>query len=304
MRSRSRAASSVVLLSAVALAASACSSSSSSNPLGGGSQASGSNSTVVVGSANYPENVLLASIYSQALQAKGVKVTEKFNIGSRELLYGQIKDGKLSVLPEYNGALLAYVDNKSTAATEADVNAALTKELPSSLGILDSSAAEDKDSLTVTQDTATKYNLKSIADLAAQAPNFTIGGMAEFKSRREQQFKDVYGLTFKDWKPTADATPNAIKDGTIQVGDVFTTDPKLLQLGLVSLADPKNVFGAQNVTPLINKAQVNSTASAALNAVSAKLDTPTLVGLMKKVAIDKDDPQAVAKDWVKANGLG
>ncbi|WP_327066033.1 ABC transporter substrate-binding protein [Kitasatospora sp. NBC_01250] len=303
MRSRSRAVSSVVLLSAVALAASACSSSSSGNPLGGGSKAAGDGSTVTVGSANYPENVLLASIYSQALQAKGVKVTEKFNIGSRELLYGQIKDGKLTVLPEYNGALLAYLDSKSTAATEADVNAALTKELPGSLGILNSSAAEDKDSLTVTQDTAAKYNLKSIADLTAQASNFTVGGMPEFKSRREQQFKDAYGLTFKDWKPTADTTANAIKDGTIQVGDVFTTDPKLLQLGLVSLTDPKNVFGAQNVTPLVYKAGVNDTAAAALNAVSAKLDTATLVALMKKVSIDKDDPEAVAKDWVKTAGL-
>ncbi|WP_329569896.1 ABC transporter substrate-binding protein [Kitasatospora sp. NBC_01266] len=301
MRSRSRAVSSAILLAAIALTASACSGSSSSDPLGGGS---GGGSSVVVGSANYPENVLLASIYSQALQAKGVKVTEKFNIGSREVLYGQIKDGNLTVLPEYNGALLAYLDANSTAATEADVNAALTKELPSSLGILDSAAAEDKDSLTVTQETATKYDLKSIGDLAAQAPNFTVGGMPEFKSRREQQFKDAYGLTFKDWKPTADTTPNAIKDGTVQVGDVFTTDPKLLQLGLVSLADPKNVFGAQNVTPLVYKAGVNATATAALNAVSAKLDTAGLVALMKKVSIDKDDPQAVAKDWIKANGLG
>ncbi|MCX4745447.1 ABC transporter substrate-binding protein [Kitasatospora sp. NBC_01287] len=304
MRSRSRAFSSAVLLSAVALAASACSSSSSSDPLGGSSKAASGNSTVVIGSANYPENVLLASIYSQALQAKGVKVTEKFNIGSREVLYGQIKDGNLTVLPEYNGALLAYLDSKSTAATESDVNAALTKELPSSLGILDSAAAEDKDSLTVSQDTASKYNLKTIADLAPQAADFTVGGMPEFKSRREQQFKDVYGLTFKDWKPTADTTANAIKDGTVQVGDVFTTDPKLLQLGLVSLADPKDLFGAQNVTPLVYKAGVDSTASAALNAVSAKLDTAGLVTLMKKVSIDKDDPQAVAKDWVKANGLG
>ncbi|MDH6118284.1 ABC transporter substrate-binding protein [Kitasatospora sp. GAS204B] len=304
MSSRSRAVSSAALLATVALAASACSGSSSSDPLSGSSKAADNGSTVVVGSANYPENVLLASIYSQALQAKGVKVTEKFNIGSRELLYGQIKDGNLTVLPEYNGALLAYLDSKSTAATESDVNTALTKELPSSLGILDSAAAEDKDSLTVTQDTATKDNLKTIADLGPQAASFTVGGMPEFKSRREQQFKDAYGLTFKDWKPTADTTANAIKDGTVQVGDVFTTDPKLLQLGLVSLADPKNVFGAQNVTPLVYKAGVNATAAAALNAVSAKLDTAGLVALMKKVSIDKDDPQAVAKDWVKANGLG
>ncbi|MET8545377.1 ABC transporter substrate-binding protein [Kitasatospora sp. NPDC004799] len=300
-------------LAALALGATACGS-SGGDPLGGGSSSSapaggsggpgGSGSTVVVGSANFPENVLLGSIYSQALKAKGVKVQEKFNIGSREVLYGQLQSGNLTVLPEYNGSLLAYLDAKSTAVTTQDVNAALAKTLPASLGILDSSPAEDKDSLSVTQETADKYALKSIADLAAKAGEFTIGGPPEFKSRREQQFKDVYGLTFKEWKPTADTTANALKDGSIQVGNVFTTDPKIAQYKLVPLADPKDVFGAQNVTPLVNKAGVDATATAALNAVSAKLDTAGLMALMKRVSVDKEDPSAVAKDWLKSNGLG
>ncbi|MFF2141459.1 ABC transporter substrate-binding protein [Kitasatospora sp. NPDC058190] len=314
---RSRRAVLLGTLTALALGATACGS-SSSNPLDGGSTAAagttasggataaggGSGSTVVVGSANFPENVLLGSIYSQALKAKGVKVEEKFNIGSREVLYGQLQSGNLTVLPEYNGALLAYLDAKATAVTTQDVNAALTKTLPASLAILDSSPAEDKDSLSVTQETADKYGLKSISDLTAKAGEFTIGGQPEFKSRREQQFKDVYGLTFKEWKPTADSTANALKDGSIQVGNVFTTDPKIVQYKLVPLTDPKNVFGAQNITPLVNKAGVDATATAALNAVSAKLDTAGLTGLMKRVAIDKEDPSAVAKDWLKANGLG
>ncbi|MFJ9839627.1 ABC transporter substrate-binding protein [Kitasatospora sp. NPDC101155] len=304
---RSRRAVLLGTLAALALGATACGS-SSSNPLDGGSTAAaaggGSGSTVVVGSANFPENVLLGSIYSQALKAKGVKVEEKFNIGSREVLYGQLQSGNLTVLPEYNGALLAYLDAKATAVTTQDVNAALTKTLPASLAILDSSPAEDKDSLSVTQETADKYGLKSISDLTAKAGEFTIGGQPEFKSRREQQFKDVYGLTFKEWKPTADTTANALKDGSIQVGNVFTTDPKIVQYKLVPLTDPKNVFGAQNITPLVNKAGVDATATAALNAVSVKLDTAGLTGLMKRVAIDKEDPSAVAKDWLKANGLG
>ncbi|MGW2371254.1 ABC transporter substrate-binding protein [Kitasatospora sp. NPDC001683] len=310
---RSRRAVLLGTLAALALGATACSSSaSSSDPLGGGPSASasggaagsgGSGGTVVVGSANFPENVLLGSIYSQALQAKGVKVEERFNIGSREVLYGQLQSGNLTVLPEYNGALLAYLDAKNTAVTTQDVDAALAKALPASLGILDSSPAEDKDSLSVTQETADKYNLKSVSDLAAKAGEFTIGGPPEFKSRREQQFKDVYGLTFKEWKPTADTTANALKDGSIQVGNVFTTDPKIVQYKLVPLTDPKHVFGAQNVTPLVNKAGVDATATAALNAVSAKLDTAGLTGLMKRVSVDKEDPSTVAKDWLKANGL-
>ncbi|MFJ3790025.1 ABC transporter substrate-binding protein [Kitasatospora sp. NPDC090091] len=301
-------------LAALALGATACSS-SGSDPLGAGSSSApaagsggtagsdSSGSTVVVGSANFPENVLLGSIYAQALKAKGVKVEEKFNIGSREVLYGQLQSGSLTVLPEYNGALLAYLGGKATAPTKDEVNATLAKTLPASLAILDSSPAEDKDTLSVSQETADKYGLKTIADLAGKAGELTIGGPPEFKSRQEQPFKDVYGLTFKEWKPTGDTTANAVKDGAVQVGNVFSTDPKISQLKLVPLADPKNLFGAQNITPLVNKAGVDAKATAALNAVSAKLDTAGLLGLMKKVAVDKEDPSAVAKDWLKANGL-
>ncbi|NUR89858.1 MAG: glycine/betaine ABC transporter substrate-binding protein, partial [Nonomuraea sp.] len=103
----------------------------SAAPTGGASSAAAGK--VVVGSANFPENVLLGSIYAQALKAKGVDVEEKPNIGSREVLIGQIKSGGLTVLPEYNGALLAYLDPKATAATTEDVNTALKSKLPPEL---------------------------------------------------------------------------------------------------------------------------------------------------------------------------
>jgi osmoprotectant transport system substrate-binding protein len=292
---------------ALVLGAAACSSSGGGDPLAAGSSAAPAptgGKTVVVGSANFPENVLLASIYSQALKAKGVSVQEKFNIGSREVLFGQLQSGNLTVLPEYNGALLAYLDPKTTATSTEAVGAALQQKLPATLAVLDPAAAEDKDSLTVSQATADRLGLKSIADLSGKAGDLVVGGPPEFRSRREQQFKDVYGVTFKEWKPTADTTANALKDGTVQVGNVFTTDPRIVQFKLVSLADPKNAFSVQNVVPLVNRAGVDATATAALNAVSAKLDTAGLTALMKRVSVDKEDPSAVAGDWLKANGLG
>jgi osmoprotectant transport system substrate-binding protein len=294
--------SAAVTLATLVLGATACGG-SGSDPLANSSKSSGGGGTVTVGSANFPENVLLASIYSQALQAKGIKVTEKFNIGSREVIYGQVKSGSLTVLPEYNGSLLTYLKAKAASSDEAAVNAALAKALPSSLTLLDSSAAEDKDSLTVSKAVADKYNLKSIPDLKGHAADFVVGGPPEFKTRDEQLFKDVYGLTFKEWKATSDATANALKDGTVQVGDIYTTDPRIISLNLVSLEDPKHLFDVQNVTPLVHKGDLSDKGVAALNAVSAKLDTAGLAQLMKRVGTDKEDPAVVAKDWLSSNGL-
>ena len=141
---------------------------------------------IVVGSANFPENQLLAEIYAQALEAKGLKVTRKFDIGAREVYYDQVVKGGISVFPEYNGALLAVaVDEKSTATSTEDINAELKAKLPSSVEILDSAAAEDKDSVTVTPETAAKYNLKTLADLKPVAGDMTIGAGSEFKTRTQ-----------------------------------------------------------------------------------------------------------------------
>lgn len=125
--------------------------------------------TLVVGSANFPENVTVAEIYAQALQAQGATVTTKLNIGSREAYLPGLQDGSIDVIPEYTGALLQNYDKSATASSPDDVYSALADALPSGLEVLDKSEAEDKDAIVVTKDTAAKYNLKSIEDLAKSA---------------------------------------------------------------------------------------------------------------------------------------
>ncbi|MFB4277351.1 MULTISPECIES: ABC transporter substrate-binding protein [unclassified Nonomuraea] len=273
----------------------------SAAPTGSASAAGGK---AVVGSFDFDESVLLASIYAQALEAKGVQVEEKPRIGSREAVYDQVKGGGLTIVPEYNGNLLAFVDLKATAATTDEVNTALKEKLPAELEVLDSSPAEDKDSLSISKDTQTKQSLNSIEDLAKVSKTMTVGGPPEFKKRWEARFKEVYGLEFKEWKPTGPTTADAIKDGSIQVGNVFTTDPKMTANNLVPLQDTKNIFPAQNVTPLLHKASANDTIRTTLNGISAKLTTESLLEMMQKISVNKDEPATVAKEWLTTNGLG
>src|SRR5215475_12145135 len=274
----------------------ASSSSSSSNPLSQG----GAAGTVVVGSANFPEDELLAEIYIQALQAKGVKVTPKLNIGAREVYYPQIEKGTISIMPEYNGALLSVsVDPKSNAKTTAQVDAALAAKLPPTLQVLNPAPAQDSDSVTVTAATAAKYHLKSIADLAPYAKDMAIGGPPEFKTRVDGLIglKDTYGLTFKSFVPLDESGPltlAALKDGKVQAADVFTTTPQIISDKLVPLADPKNNYAAQNVIPLVYKPAMNATIVATLNAISAKLTTEALLQMDNAVITLHADYATVA----------
>jgi osmoprotectant transport system substrate-binding protein len=294
----------------VALVGVAACGSGSSNPLAsGGSATKADAGTIVVGSANFPENVLLAEIYAGALSAKGVKIEKKLNIGSRETYIPALKEGSIDLIPEYTGVLSQYF-NKNAKATDADgVYAELKASLPPTLTVLDKSAAEDKDSVVVTKATAVKDHLKTIADLQPIAKNLTLGGPPEWKTRATgvPGLKKLYNLEFKTFLPLDPGGPlsvQALKNGQVDAVNLFTTDPSIAANGFVILDDPKSLFAAQNVVPLITKSKVNDTISAALNAISAKLDTATLGALVKEVVVDKKDAAVVAKEFLTKDGLG
>ncbi|MBL1103670.1 ABC transporter substrate-binding protein [Streptomyces sp. 5-8] len=307
---RSRGAAVVALAAATALLA-GCSSDgdTNENPLTGG-KASGD--SVVVGSNNFPESNLLADIYGEALKAKGIKVTYKQNIGSRETTYGLIKNGSISVMPEYNGALLAHLDQKAAPKTLDETTKAVNAKLDSQLTLLNPASAQAKDSVTVNAETAEKYHLtgkSSIADLKDVAKDLVIGASPEFQTRQQGLvgLKSVYGLEFKSFKALdvgGPLTRAALEKDDVQVADIFTTDPKITEEKFVVLQDPKNLFGFQNVQPLVHKGTLSKEGVAALNAVSAKLDTETLLELDTQLQAEKKDPMDVAKAWLKSAGLG
>jgi osmoprotectant transport system substrate-binding protein len=298
-----RCAAGLVLAAAIALAA--CGGSASGNPL----TPAASRGSVVVGSANFPEDELLAQIYAAALAATGVKVTDQFSIGSREAYYPEIEKGAITIIPEYNGALLtAAVDPSSTAVTTAQVDAQLKARLPVSLEILSPSPAQDKDSVTVTQAFAARYHLSSIAQLKPLARSMVFGAPPEFKTRADGQagLRKHYGLRFKGFDALDESGPitlKALTDGQVQAADVFTTTPQIITDHLVVLADPKSNFAAQNVLPLVYRKGVNATIANILNAISARLTTAGLRAMDKAIIVDHANYVTVATAWLKAEGL-
>jgi len=298
------------LLSALAvtsvLALSACG--GGGDPLSSGGDNKGSSgSEVIVGSADFTESQLIASIYSQALQATGVPTKEQFNIGSREVYIAALKDGSIDLVPEYTGALLSYLDPKSTAATTQAVSGELATKLPSGISMLTPSPAEDKDVVAVTQATADKYALKTISDLKPVAGELVLGGPPEWKTRTQGVvgLRDVYGLNFKDFV-SLDAggtlTMTALTNGQIQAGDLFSTDPGLRSNHLVALEDDKNLFAAENVAPLIKTDKQTDAIKKALDAVSAKLTTDDLI-TMNAEAATGTNLSDIAKKWLANAGI-
>jgi osmoprotectant transport system substrate-binding protein len=290
------------------LALSACGAGGGSDPLSGGGNNSGSSgSTIIIGSADFTESQLIASIYSQALQAAGVSVKEQFNIGSREVYVAALKDSSIDLVPEYSGAFLSYLDPKSTAATTEAVSTELKGKLPSGISMLTPSPAEDKDVLAVTKATADKYKLKTISDMKPVAGELVLGGPPEWKTRTQGVvgLRDIYGLNFKDFV-SLDAggtlTMTALVNGQVQAGDLFSTDPGLVKNNLVALDDDKSLFAAENVVPLIKTAKATDTVTKTLNDVSAKLTTNDLITMNGEAATGANLAD-IAKKWLAGAGI-
>ncbi|MET0756755.1 MAG: ABC transporter substrate-binding protein [Mycobacterium sp.] len=297
-----------VLAAVLALIITAC---GSSNPLGGGS-GSGDLKSIVVGSADFPESKIIAEIYAQALEANGFTVGRQFGIGSRETYVPAVKDHSIDLVPEYTGNLLLYFDPDTTVTTPDAVELALSHALPGDLSILTPSQASDMDTVAVTEATAQKWNLKTIADLAPHSAEVKFGAPSEFLNRTEglPGLKEKYGLdiTPNNFVAISDgggpATVRALTDGTVTAANIFSTSPAIPQNNLVVLEDPKNNFPAANVVPLVNSQKKSDQLKTVLDAVSAKLTTEGLTQLNTEVSGNEGiDPDEAARNWVQANGF-
>jgi len=283
----------------------------SSNPLGGG-EISGDLKSIKVGSADFTESKIIAEIYAQALEANNFTVGRQFGIGSRETYIPAVQDHSIDLMPEYTGNLLQYFDEETPATTPDAVLLALLKALPGGLSILYPSPAEDKDTLAVTEATAQKWNLKTIADLAKHSPEVKVGAPSEFQTRVTGLvgLKDKYGLDIAPANFVAisdgggPATVQALTSSAITAANIFSTSPAIEESRLVVLEDPKNVFLAANVVPLVASQKMSNELKTVLDAVSAKLTTEGLIQLNTAVEGNQGvDPDEAAEKWIRDNGF-
>jgi len=295
---------------ALSLTVAACGSSDPTGP----ADSSGDGKTIVVGSFAFPESEILGEMYAQALEAEDLEVETKFNIGPRQQTIPALQDGSINLIPEYNGNLLAYYDEKYTERTTEEVDGALGDAVAADkLRVLDSAEAEDKDAYVVTSETAESKGLKSIGDLAKLVP-FSLGANPQFGELGYgiPGLKSVYKVGAKSGEvkfvPIEDFggpdTVKALVDDTVQVADIYTTSPALKTEDLVVLEDPENMISSQNIIPLVADSVYSDEIAEVLNGISAELTTDDLIALRDRVEGDeKASAATAAKEWLEEKGL-
>ena len=269
---------------------------------------------IVVGSFDFPESIVLAYLYADALAARGYPVRVLPGLGPRELVDPALMAGLIQLVPEYTGSALEFITLgrvPATASVTATAQALATAMAGRGLITGRPAAAQDGNAIVVTAATAARYRLHTISGLAAVAGRLVFGGPPECPERAYclQGLRLTYGLRFRQFVPLdADGplTRQALAARDISVALLFTTDPAIRTAHLVVLADDRGLQPAENVVPVLGRAAADRYGPAllaTLDAVSVRLSTAALATLDAEVELDSLDPQAAAGQWLRAEGL-
>ena len=299
----------MITMAAVAASALALTACGSAESVGGNASTDSSENgqtTLVVGSQDYYSNEIIAEAYAQALEGAGFTVDRQLRIGQREVYMPELEAGAIDVFPEYTGNLLQYLDQNATARSSDEVYDALRSTLPKGLRALEQADATDQDSYVVTADFAQAHSLTSIGDLAS-AGALTLGGNSELQTRPygPMGLSQTYGVTV-GFTPIEDSggplTVKALKDGDIQLANIYSSDPALADGTLKVLDDPKGLFLASHVVPLASS-RVNDDAAAVINRVSAAMDAEDLVEMNRASTVEQKSASQIAREWLLSEGL-
>ena len=277
----------------------------------------GSKPTLKIGSDGFDEARVVAEAYAQVLEANGYTVDRAgIGLGTRDVTNAAIDSGKIDMKPEYIGSGTAKRGGKQTndpAANQAALQAILSG-VGGGITVLGYTPGQDTNALVVRKETADQFHLTKWSDLTAVASQLKWGLATDCPTSPvcAGALKDSYGIDVASINVTlldACSTPmaDALKAKTIDVAELCSTGPEILVNGWVRLEDDKQTQPADAIAPIVRNDYLAKVDKAAfqkiLDAVSAKIDTPTLADLYKQVAVDKKDIKDVAAAWLKANGF-
>ncbi|MER5300266.1 MULTISPECIES: ABC transporter substrate-binding protein [Streptomyces] len=282
-----------------------------------GSDGGGKGGKIVVGSARFTEQKVLAELYAGVLRDAGYDASVK-TVQNREVYEPELKKGTIDVAPEYAATLTEFLnlkkngsDAKPVASSDLDATYGELTKLAEGRGLkaLPAGEAVDQNAFAVTEDYAKEHKLKTLSDLGKSGEKVRIAAGDECETRPfcAPGLKKKYGIDVAGIDPKGVGTTQskqAVKNGTDQLVLTTTTDATLKNFGLVILEDDKKLQNADNILPVVNADEAgDKKVAAALAKVTKALTTDDLIELNRKVDEEREKEADVAKEYLESKGL-
>ncbi len=267
--------------------------------------------TIIIGSTNFEEQAIVSNIWADALKKAGYPVTVEPALGTRAIVVPALEKGQIDLEPDYAASLLGFLHGGTPQPAGDNIATAVPADQKAlaqyGVTVLPASKALDTNVFAVTQATAKQYHLTTISSLKANASKLTLGGPPECPTFAgcEAGLKKVYGLNFAGFKSLDEAGPlsvAALKNGEVQVVELFSSDGNVVSNNFVALTDNKHLEGADYIVPVIRKSVNTSGVANVLDSVDAKLTTAAISKLNLDVTQQQEEPAAVAQTWFTSHG--
>lgn len=281
--------------------------------LGGGKaegQQTADRRPVVVASKPFAESYLLAEMFAQVLEARGIAVDRRMGLGATEIAFGALRTGAIDVYPEYTGTGLLAILNEAPQPDPAAVFGRVSREFQARWGVrwLPPLGFENTYAIAVRRETAQREGLRTLSDLAHAGPRLSAGFTPDFIGRDDglPGLQRAYGLRPRSVRPLVQSVKyQALAEGAVDVIDGYSTDGLIDRYRLVVLEDDRRFFPPYEAAALVS-AQLQRDrpdAVAELTRLSGRIDVATMRALNRRVEVDGEPVARVAADALRTLGL-
>ena len=303
------------VLSAGALTLAACAGDDLDSSAGDDTGSEAGGGPVTIASQSFPEAALMASMYELLLADAGYEPTVQL-VDSRDA-YMATFPGDVDVVPEYVGGIVNFLNSTSDQGSGEQLTAGDGEELAEAgedlldeagIELLELSEATDTNAYFVTVERAEEEGWEVLSDLEGESVVLAAAPDCEGRLDCEAGLREEYGIDITKVLPlgyAGDQTYQSVLDGESDLGQTSTTDGTLESLGLVVLDDDQEIQPAQNLVPAVAEdfLEQNEGVADILEELMAALDTDTLTELNGRMAVDREKPEDVARDFLESEGL-
>lgn len=265
---------------------------------------------VVVGSKPFAESLILAELFAQLLEARGIPVDRRTGLGSTEIVFQALLANEVDVYPEYTGTGLLVLLGDTVGAEAGRVFARVAQAFRSRWGLrwLPPLGFENSYAISVRPVTADSLDLRTLSDLAARGPELIAGLSPDFIGRDDGLvgLEVAYGMAFADVRPLLQAVKyQALAQGAVDVVDAYSTDGGLDRYGLVTLEDDRDFFPPYEAAPLVGARLVRERpeAVAALTELAGLIPASRMRRANREAEVDGRSIEAIAADLLAELGL-
>ncbi|PRR75830.1 Glycine betaine/carnitine/choline-binding protein OpuCC [Moorella humiferrea] len=267
--------------------------------------------TVVVGSKDFTENIILGEIMAQLIEAHtDLKVERKLNLGGTLVNFNALKKGDLDLYADYTGTGLVAILKKDVINDPQKAYDTVQKEYNEQLKLkwLKPFGFNNTYTLAVREEVAQQRNLQKISDLKNVASEMVFGAEQEFFNRPDgyDGLIATYGLNFKSAKQMETGLKyEAIGNKMVDIIDAFSTDGQLITYNLKILEDDKHFFPPYFAAPLVRMDTLEKypQLEEVLNKLAGQLNDDEMRQLNYQVDEEKKEVAQVARDFLKKKSL-